>query len=664
MNTFSDIIQAHSNRFAEQSRLHFLNSADSVESELSYLSLHTTSQQVASYLDARQQVNHPVVIVSASTDTFCQAFFGCLYSGAVAVPAALPNKKGTEAYERLLTILEDTQSSLMIVPEESLQQIESLLADEEAVNIECITVSQILQLTQQLLIHRVSLDAPAFIQYSSGTTSRPKGIVITHGNLMSNLATITETFKSNRDTRLLSWLPLHHDMGLIGSLLGVIFVGGTGYYMKPAYFVQNPISWMKGITHFNINTSGGPNFSYDLCVSNFNPQDGECLDLSSWKTAFNGAEVVRPETLDRFHQTFNQFGFDKGAFLPCYGLAECTLLVSGSHLSDMTAAGAQLDDTTKNVCCSGKIADAYTVAVVDAETGEQVKDGDSGEIWISGPSVSAGFWGKDSEANQCFNRSLAAFPNVRFLQSGDLGYLRNNSLYVTGRCKEIVIVRGKNYVAGELEYCVKDIDPALVSHATVATSMEIDGGESLVIFQEIKRHYARKSEFNQLAEKIAGSIAEKWGIRPGLVVFVLQHQLARTTSGKIKRVQLTDKFQSGAMKPLKTVELATASSFKLTDLPKGNDSHSIGVWLMKSIASLNQFESSELRRHTPFSHLGLESSLAANITGEINHYLNIELPPTAFFEFENINELADEIASQLINQKMTQEGHHVSAQLN
>ena len=386
---------------------------------------------------------------------FIAAFFGCLYAGVVAVPAYLP--RVNRPMTRLRSLVVDSQPAAVLtcvsesrnsprweagVPE--LQGVHRLVTDARGRDVD--------EAAGRWCDTGAGRDTLAFLQYTSGSTSAPKGVMITHGNLLHNSSLINHCFGSSAESRGIFWLPLYHDMGLIGGVIQTLYCGGSSTLLSPVSFIQRPIRWLEAISRTGASISGAPNFAYELCVEKTTPGERALLDLSCWRVAFNGAEPIRPETLDRFAEAFAPAGFRREAFLPCYGLAEATLLVSGGPMGrapvvvsvDAPALGrgeiveARRPGEGKLLSGSGKVAAGHRVIVVDPETGIRCAGNRVGEICVSGPSVARGYWGRPAESEEILRTGLGG--NRPFLRTGDLGFVKDGELFVTGRLKDMIIL--------------------------------------------------------------------------------------------------------------------------------------------------------------------------------------------------------------------------------
>ena len=394
--------------------------------------------------------------------------------------------------------------------------------------------------------------------------------MVSHRNLLSNAALIAARFEVTSESSLVSWLPTFHDMGLIGCILTPIFVGMHCVLLTPLHFLQRPARWLEAISRYHTAIAGGPNFAYDLCARRIAPEEELELDLSEWRVAFNGSERVRGDTLARFTKRFAAAGFRPEAFFPTYGLAEATLLVSGGPknrpppcltvlpsdleqhrvtiLPEGTSSGIQL------VGC-GRVALGQRVAIVDPESAALCPEDTVGEIWVHGPSVAQGYWRKPGESAETFGAMLASSAPEPFLRTGDLGFIHDGELYITGRLKEMIIIRGLNHYPQDIEATLERCDPACVVGSKVAFAL--DGGEErLVVAVELEAH--AEHDFHRLATIIRREVLQQHELAVELVLFARRGLLPKTTSGKIQRSRCRADFLAGQLPVLFASSLGQA----------------------------------------------------------------------------------------------------------
>jgi acyl-CoA synthetase (AMP-forming)/AMP-acid ligase II len=395
---------------------------------------------------------------------------------------------------------------------------------------------------------RYDPDAVALLQYTSGSTGMPRGVAVTHSNLIHNSRQIYRLFGHSTDTIGVSWLPPYHDMGLVGGVLQPMFGGFPVIQLSPLSFVQRPIRWLEAISREGATSSGAPNFAYELCIRKTTPDQRKNLDLSTWKVAFNGSEPIRPETLQRFSELFAPCGFDPAAFLPCYGLAEATLLVSVADHSparmDASFAAAELERRravpartagpgVRRLVRVGRSIDEQSVEIVDPERLEPCGPGIVGEIWVQGPSVAQGYWNRPAETARAFNAYLSNGGPGPFLRTGDLGFKSDGQLYIVGRTKNLLIFRGRNYYAEDIETTVESSHSAIRPGSVAAFSADVDGEERLIVMAEVERHPQDCRSTVETA--IRCSVSESYGLAVHWLSLELPGGVPKTTSGKVQR---------------------------------------------------------------------------------------------------------------------------------
>ncbi|MEO1743807.1 MAG: AMP-binding protein [Cyanobacteria bacterium J06629_9] len=493
---------------------------------------------------------------------FVAALFGCWYAGVIAVPVQ-PARRHQGA-DRWRHVFNDVQPAGVLTCEEKLAEVKQIVISQKADD-KSVFVAAADCTNERALFGRdfmpmgVASDALALLQYTSGSTGHPKGVMVSHANLMQNLATIHQRFGHNADSRGVIWLPPHHDMGLIGGILQPVYSGFPVTLMSPELFLRQPIRWLRAISDFRATTSGGPNFAYEYCLQKTTPEQRQGLDLSSWHVAFTGAEPVRAKTLGEFSQTFSRYGFRSTAFYPCYGLAESTLFVAGGDKDrpptvrtlDRAALGkgrtvAESAGGAIKVVSCGKPAEA--LAVVDPETRQLCQDDQIGEIWLSGPSVAQGYWKNCSATEDTFEAFLAD-GNGPYLRTGDLGFCDGQQLYVTGRLKDLIVIRGQNHYPQDIEQTVSQSHPAL-RNVSAAFSTEQKGEEQLVVFQEIKRQSMRSLDPAAIFTAVRAAVSQHHGLQIHSLCLLKPGQIPQTTSGKIQRHVCRTAFEGQSIEPI------------------------------------------------------------------------------------------------------------------
>ena len=512
------------------------------EDRMTYGEVAARARGFAVGLLERDLVGRRVAILLPPGLDYVVALLGCFYAGAVAVPI-LPAMRGS-AFERLTTILTACDATLAVLPSEAARGYGGSLPGTRT---QPVSVPDIERASERAL-PTVDASSVAFLQYTSGSTAAPRGAVVRHDNVVANVRTMV----FDGQGPCVSWLPPHHDMGLIGALLLTFMRGESTVMLSPLHFVQRPVRWLRAMTRFRGLGCPAPDFGYRLCVDKVSDADLEGLDLSTWRFALSGAEPVLPSTLDAFCERFGPVGFRREAFVPCYGLAEATLMVScaraGSGPRTLVVDAASLErrrvheageGPSKTLVCSGRIVAETEVAIV-----AEAPDDDVGEIWVRGPGVVGGYFRDRARTAEVFD---AVHPEhgAGFLRTGDLGFLADDELYVTGRVKDTIVVRGRNLLPQDIETAARRAAPSLGNCRVAAFSDEAQG-EGVVVCMEVPGR-TEVAELRTLSRAIADRVAADERVRPRRVVFVGRKSIPHTTSGKVRRAECRLRLDAGEM---------------------------------------------------------------------------------------------------------------------
>lgn len=530
--------------------------------EITYLELWHSASAVAEQLEAVGNLNDRVVLLFPSGPGFAESFVGCLMAGRIAVPAAVP--RNSRALERTAAIIRDSGAHTVLTTPSMLADLRAALSEVRLQNGKIPSVVAAENRTSGVRRDIVTCQPRdiAFLQYTSGSTASPRGVVVGHDNLIDNLQRSYRPFQFHEPAAtMVSWLPAHHDMGLIGGLLEPFYSGCKTVLMSPSEFIHRPLKWLELITKHRGTISGGPNFAYEACVSRIRERDLEALDLSSWRVAYNGSEPIRAETLDRFASRFERCGFDGRAIFPCYGLAESTLMVTARGSAEYSYSifdreklqkGLAVPSRTgkgRTLVACGAPNDQHELVIADAETRKRRYDNEVGEIWLSGPSVCRGYWNRELDTARTFFAELSDSAHKKFLRTGDLGFMIGGQLYVSGRLKNIVIIRGLNYASEDIEDLAQSAHPAVSGSPCAAFSIDGSSGEELVIVQEVNRSSLVSFDNAEVVEAIQESVVLHHGIRARAILLVLPGSLPRTTSGKIQRFKARDLYLDSKLLP-------------------------------------------------------------------------------------------------------------------
>ncbi|BDT92325.1 MULTISPECIES: fatty acyl-AMP ligase [Nocardia] len=500
------------------------------EEVLTYLELDHDARAVAAWLADRPEAAQPVVLLYHDGLAFLRAFLGCLYAGVIAVPAPLPHDE--RSAHRVAGIVSDSGAELVLTTGD----VRPLL--ETALSAAVVATDGPLGDPGEWRMPDIGPETIAFLQYTSGSTGDPKGVVVTHRNLMHNEAAIT-AIGFDDESVAVSWIPHFHDMGLIGMLLGSLYIGADLVFMAPTTFLKHPVRWLRAIGDYRATLTAAPNFAYDLIARRVTDEQLAELDLTTLEIAMSGAEPIREKTIAAVTERLAPAGLRPTALLPAYGLAEVTLLAAVGSI-DAEPVYLDVGREARLVGC-GRPAHGLDIRIIDPDTRRQLPEDTVGEIWIGGGSVAAGYWNRPEESRETFEAYLGA--DGPFLRTGDLGLLHGGELFVTGRRKDLLIVNGRNLYPQDVEELVRGLHPALGA-AGVAVSVDAGGRERLVVVQGVKTARQGATTLAELASAIKIAVARGFDVAAPNVVLVEPHSVPRTTSGKVQRSAAREAFSA------------------------------------------------------------------------------------------------------------------------
>ncbi|HZI17116.1 MAG TPA: condensation domain-containing protein, partial [Pyrinomonadaceae bacterium] len=641
----------------------FLSDGDAEEEHLTYGQLDARARAVAAWLRRDGARGQRVLLLYSPGLEYNAAFWGCLYAGAVAVPAYPPRLN--RSLLRLRSIAADARAGAALTTPAILARLEQLC--EQAPELRALRWGAAPEARdgdgrEEWEMPDVSAETLAFLQYTSGSTAAPKGVMVTHGNLLHNEELIRRAFGQTEDSVVVGWLPVYHDMGLIGNVLQPVYVGARCVLMSPAAFLQQPARWLRAISRYGATTSGGPNFAYDLCVRKVGEDERAGLDLSRWTTAFNGAEPVRAETLERFAAAFAACGFRREAFRPCYGLAESTLLVTApapgrapavmevrrDGLERNVAAEAGGGEEARRLVGCGAAGAGHEVIVVNPETLRPCAAGEVGEIWVGGPSVAGGYWGRPDETAHAFQARLAGAGGGPYLRTGDLGFDAGGELFITGRLKDLIIIRGRNLYAHDVERAAEESHPSLRPGGGAAFSVEEGGEERLVVVQEVERRGGAGHE--ELIECVRRALAEEFEVQPAAVVLVRAGGVPKTSSGKVQRRAAREMFLAGQFEPL---GLWRAAEVEGAGAPDGDgrgaraDAEGVEGCLRAELSARVGVAAARIDADRPVLVYGLDSLQVIELAHSVESRLGVAFPLAELLGGESLSELAARIRRSL-----------------
>jgi len=540
----------------ERIALRFLADDPREQAVLTYQALDARARTIAAALQARAEFGDRAVLLFPSGADYVAAFFGCLYAGVIAVPAYPPESAKRHHQQRLLSIIDDAQPRLLLTVEalrDSLQELDALAADGAP---QLLAVDQLdPALAAQWREPQLAGDDIAFLQYTSGSTALPKGVQVSHANLVANEQLIRQGFgiDLNPDDVIVSWLPLYHDMGLIGGLLQPIFSGVPCVLMSPGYFLARPLRWLQAISEYGGTISGGPDFAYRLCSERVSEAALAGLDLSRWRVAYSGSEPIRQDSLETFASKFQSCGFERSSYFASYGLAEATLFVSGSRRAQGIAAlqvDAQalaehrIESGEGSVLMScGYPQPEHAVCVVEPQQQQLLADNQVGEIWAAGPSIARGYWRNP----QATARTFVEMNGQTWLRTGDLGFIRDGEIFVTGRLKDMLIVRGQNLYPQDLEQTLEREVEGLRKGRVAVFAVDDNGEEGIGVAVEVSRNVQKSTAPEALIKTLRQVIADACRQAPAAVLLLNPGALPKTSSGKLQRAACRQRMDDGSL---------------------------------------------------------------------------------------------------------------------
>lgn len=569
--TLVDVLRARAVQQPDRLAYSFLPKGEAEEASLTYAELDLRARAIGAWLSSVSAAGDRVLLLSSSGPEFVSAVFGCLYRGAVAVPAyPLDPARIGRTFSRLSRLLKDAEPVVALTTESSLRLVEDLIRihpDLESVRWMA-TESIPLELAADWKRPPIHAKTLAILQYTSGSLAAPKGVMVSHRNVLENEKMLQDAHDYTGDNTFVGWIPLAHDWGLINNVFQPLYSGALSVLMPPEVFLQKPVRWLQTISRYKNVTSGGPGFAYELCVAKISSEEREGLHLGNWMCAGIGASPVRPATLDRFAAKFSDCGFRRQAFYCGYGLAEATLLVTDSEKFKeprvLRVGRASLErnevsiDPPKDVPANsmvscGKAACGEKVVIVDARSDAMCPAGRVGEIWVSGPNITQGYWNNPVETDSTFRAFLDSGEGP-FLRTGDLGFLDDGELFVTGRLKDLIIIRGRNLYPEDIELSVERCHKGLRPGCTVAFSVPEEFDEGLVIVQEVRASH--QAALEEIIHAIRQSILQDHEVTAHTVVLVKERSISKTSSGKLQRSACRSAFLSGALEILGQSTLA------------------------------------------------------------------------------------------------------------
>ncbi len=675
LESLTDMLRRRAQQFPERTAFVYEDETGQTVA-WTYAELDLRAATIASWLSQRADVGDRAMLVYPAGLDFIGAFFGCLYAGVLPVPATYP--KPRRASPRLDTIAADCAPRMVLTHSSVLG---GLRLDQQSPAVaklawEATDEMDVGSSANFRVVDRVGTDL-AFLQYTSGSTSEPRGVMISHENLLHNLETIRQGFTiapagaGDSVPTAAFWLPAYHDMGLIGGILTPLYVGGTTYLLAPTAFLRRPLRWLQLLSETRAQFSGAPNFGYELLVQKTTAEERAALDLSQWQLAFCGAEPIHPDTLLEFATAFAPAGFRKDVFYPCYGMAEVTLLVTAGRgagaLRVLTVDREQLcqnlavpvessHEQAHDLVGCGSTLDGQQLEIVDPQSQVACTEGQVGEIWVRGKSVARGYWNQDTVNREIFQAKLEGRNGQTYLRTGDLGFRIDGELYITGRLKDLIIIRGRNHYPQDIERIASEAHAAV--GLGVAFAVELGREEKLVVVHQVHREH-RKADFDEVIRAMRKAIVEEHELDPHAIVLIKPASLPITSSGKVQRQHCREQYLAGELKVLAqwsadpvTSGFATAPTPEflpgiLEATPQQLQAE-IESWLIHWLTVRADLTLGVMQSETAFAELGIDSLTAMEISLELDQLLELQMPPMMIWSSPTCAALAAFLAEELV----------------
>jgi len=621
-----------------------------------YAELDQQARAIAVQLSQHTQPGDRALLMYDAGLDYVAALAGCFYAGVVAVPVLSPDPlRVSRTLPRLEAIVRDAQARILLGTSVDLNWASAMLGTIPDLG-QLVPSDQIdPSLAHQWRAPQVDRDTPAFLQYTSGSTGMPKGVLVRHGKVLANLDQMEQLLDVD-DAIACTWLPAYHDMGLVGGVLQCWYSGRHNVLLSPLSFFQHPLRWLRAVSDYRATTIAAPDFAYDLCVRKIKPEDRGTLDLSSLRIALSGAEPVRAATIARFLDAFTSCGVRRDVFRPCYGMAEATLLITSSRretgavvrsfsmreLSQHRAVTtAPQQDGAQQLVSSGRPPENLRVLAVDPQSCRPLPEGQVGEIWAAGPNVAGEYWNQPAATTETFH-AVTAEGEGPFLRTGDLGFFHQGELFISGRLKDLIIIRGRNYYPQDIEQSIEASHPSIKPFAAVAFSLEAEGREQLVLVQEVTR--PNKTDLEEVARCVRRAVFDAHELSVDRVILVRGGSIPKTSSGKLQRRDCQDRYLRGELDVLFAWHAAappeateTSNTFVAPRNPL--EARLVAAWVeILGVEQIGIFDS--------FFDLGGTSLLATQLINRLGPELGVTLPLTELFDRPTIAQLADLIAQQ------------------
>lgn len=657
LKTLAEIVMQRAKTMPDFEILTYLADGELDEQPLTYRDFDHRARLIAGYLQQQGLEGERVLLLFPQGLEYMIALFGCFYAGVIAVPAYPP--RNNRNMLRLLSIMDNCQAANILTDLSGKEYLDRM--DQDFSDYSVFAYEELLKADKQWQEREIAPDDIAYLQYTSGSTGTPKGVIIRHINMMVNAKCCHEAYASDTHCAV-NWLPMFHDMGLI-IMMSYLIRNVRCVFMSPTHFVQKPIRWLKAIERYRAEFVIAPNFAYDLCCEKVNEEQAKEIDLSSLTSAVSGSERVRLDTIINFYNRFKESGFTIPVFTPCYGLAEATLVVSVTghkgvsiitpkskpgKLTEVRAEDLPIEAPGKYHVSAGHPVKGAKIKVVDPETKTILPPGKEGEIWLHFPnSLSSGYWNDEIVTAETFYNYLPGHPDERYLRTGDLGFVIDSEIFISGRLKDMIIIRGQNYYPHDIELTVAQAHEALQLNSGAAFYIEENGEERLAIVHEVRRAEWRKADPDAVIQAVRQALSDTFEIAPYYIALIFPLSLPKTSSGKVQRQKAKTLLLENKLRVMKAWKMEEANAETPLGMSEINPDHILG-WLVQKIAQRARIEEQKVLPDSGFGDFPLESVDAAELSEDLSKELGFTVEAESFWSLPSLQALSEYLYEQYL----------------